>query len=151
MVKEINAKTFDKVVLQAKRPVLVEVWAPWCGPCRAMAPVLETVATKFAGQAKVVKLNANQNRELVQQYKVIGIPTLLYFSHSRLVDRQTGAQTAAKIEQRLAPLLAFSAETAAKQEITGLFRWPTLRTIGLIGAGLGLLLLAGYVEQQFFG
>ncbi|MCB0153987.1 MAG: thioredoxin family protein, partial [Anaerolineae bacterium] len=101
--------------------------------------------------AKVVKLNADQNRELVQQYKVIGIPTLLYFSHSRLVDRQTGAQTAAKIEQRLAPLLGFSADTAAKQEITGLFRWPKPRTIGWIGAGLGLILLAGYVGQQFFG
>lgn len=121
---QVNTRNFQARVLNAKRPVLVEVWAPWCGPCRAMTPVLNNVAQKFDGQAQVVKLNADNNRDLVQRYKVLGIPTLLYFSHGKLVDRKTGAQSEQAITRRLTPLLHFSAEEANRREITGLFRWP---------------------------
>ncbi|MCG3209436.1 MAG: hypothetical protein FOGNACKC_03061 [Anaerolineae bacterium] len=124
MVAEVNAKNFATRVLKAKQPVLVEVWAPWCGPCRAMAPVLENVAREFSGTAQVVKLNADNNPELVRQYKVMGIPTLLFFSHGKLVDRKTGAQPEAAITRRLTPLLNLTAEEASRQEITGLIKWP---------------------------
>lgn len=124
MVAEVNAKNFAARVLKAQQPVVVEVWAPWCGPCRAMAPVLEEVAREFAGKAQVVKLNADNNPELVKQFKVMGIPTLLFFSHGKLVDRKTGAQSGPAITHRLTPLLNLSAEEATGREITGLIKWP---------------------------
>lgn len=124
MVAEINAQTFEKKVLQARQPVLVEVWAPWCGPCKAMVPVLEKIAAEHTGQAQVFKLNADDNSELVKQFKVIGIPTLLFFAHGRLVDRKTGMQSEQAISRRLSPLFNYSADDAAQQEITGLFKMP---------------------------
>jgi len=124
MVAELNAKTFETKVLRAKKPVLVEVFAPWCGPCKVMAPVLDGVAKEFSGQAQVYKINIDNHRDVVQPYKVLGVPTLLYFSHGRLVDRKTGGASAEAIEKKLTPLLNLSEADAAGQEITGLFRWP---------------------------
>jgi thioredoxin 1 len=124
MITEISAKKFEAKVLKADKPVLVEVWAPWCGPCKAMAPVLDNVAKEFNGKAQVIKLNADKNPELVKQFKVMGIPTLLFFSHGKLVDRKTGAQSEEAITRRMQPLLNLSAEDAARREVTGLIRWP---------------------------
>ena len=124
MVAEVNSRTFENKVLNAKMPVLVEVWAPWCGPCKAMAPVLNNISKEFSGKAKVVKLNADKNPELTRKYKVMGLPTLLYFSHGRLVDRKMGLQAEPVIVKRLTPLLEFSDEDAMSREINGLFRIP---------------------------
>lgn len=124
MVTEISGKNFETKVLKANKPVLVEVWAPWCGPCKAMAPILENVAKEFNGKAQVIKLNADKNPELVKQYKVMGIPTLLFFSHGKLVDRKTGVQSEDAIARRIQPLLDLSAEEAARREVTGLVKWP---------------------------
>ncbi|RME76701.1 MAG: thioredoxin [Chloroflexi bacterium] len=146
MVQEISAKTFEQKVLKTGQPVLVEVWAPWCKPCQAMAPVLEAVAQKFKGQAHIYKLNADQNPDLVRQYRVMGIPTLLFFRHGRLVDRKMGLQDEPAITRRLTPLLEMSAETAAAQEITGLFRWPRRKMVWL---GIGTTLLAAGVLWQW--
>jgi thioredoxin-like negative regulator of GroEL len=107
-----------------------------------MAPVLEDVSKQIAGQAVVVKLNAEQNQELVRQYSVIGIPTLLFFSHGRLVDRKTGLQSAQAIARRLTPLLHFSADEAAGREITGLFRLPA-RPHMWLAAALGITAMLG--------
>jgi thioredoxin 1 len=114
MVAKVTPATFETQVLKSSQPVVVEVWAPWCGPCRAMAPILEQAACQFTGQARFMKLNADEHPELVRQYKVLGIPTLLYFSHGRLVDRGTGLQSAEAIAKRLTPLLSLSAEAAAE-------------------------------------
>lgn len=124
MVAELNAKTFKSKVLHADKPVLVEVFAPWCGPCKVMAPVLEDVAKEFSGQARVYKINIDNHKDVVQPYKILGVPTLLYFSHGRLVDRKTGGASAQIITDKLTPLLNLSEADAANQEISGLFRWP---------------------------
>lgn len=142
MVSDVSAITFEEDVLQVNEPVLVDIWAPWCGPCRAMAPTLEKVAQQFLGQARVVKLNADENPDLVRQYKVLGIPTLLYFSHGKVVDRQIGLQSEQAISRRLSPLLTLGADEAASREISGLFRRPAAWILWLVG-GVGLIAVAG--------
>jgi thioredoxin 1 len=127
MVGEVSIDTFDYSVLEAELPVVVDVWAPWCGPCRMQGPIFEEAAQQFADEARFVKLNADDNQELVRQYKVMGIPTMLFFRHGRLVERKTGVQSADAIAKRLSALLTMTPEQAEKQEITGLFRWPFRR------------------------
>ncbi|MCB9419051.1 MAG: thioredoxin [Ardenticatenaceae bacterium] len=127
MIQEVNADIFEKDVLGAGLPVVVDVWAPWCGPCRMQAPIFEEAAQQFDGEALFVKLNADENQELVRQYKIMGIPTMLFFRYGRLVERKTGVQSAEAIAKRLSGLLSMTPEQAEKQEITGLFRWPFRR------------------------
>lgn len=127
MIQDVNDAIFERDVLAAELPAVVDVWAPWCGPCRMQAPIFAEAAQRFAGEVLFVKLNADENQELVQQYKVMGIPTMLFFRHGRLVERKTGVQSAEAIAKRLEPLLLMTPEQAEKQEITGLFRWPFRR------------------------
>jgi thioredoxin len=127
MIQDVNADIFDNDVLGAEKPVVVDVWAPWCGPCKVQAPIFKEAAQQFADEALFVKLNADDNQALVQQYKVMGIPTMLFFRHGRLVERKTGVQSVEAIAKRLEPLLTMTPEQAEKQEITGLFRWPFRR------------------------
>ena len=127
MIQEVNADIFDDAVLETDKPVVVDVWAPWCGPCRMQAPIFAEAAQQFADEALFVKLNADDNQDLVRQYKVMGIPTMLFFRHGRLVERKTGVQSADAIAKRLSALLPMTPEQAEKQEITGLFRWPFRR------------------------
>ena len=140
MIQKLNGNSFEKKVLQVTEPVVVDVWAPWCGPCRVMEPEFEGAAEKFKGQARFYKLNADDNPDLVRQYNVMGIPTTLYFRHGKLVARKTGVQSAEAIARKLKPLFEMSAEMADQQEMTGLFarskRW-------IIGAAGGLLLVVG--------
>jgi thioredoxin len=127
MIQDVDAGIFDSNVLEADKPVVVDVWAPWCGPCRMQAPIFEEAAQQFANEALFVKLNADDNQELVRQYKVLGIPTMLFFQHGRLVERKTGVQSAEAIAKRLSTLLTMTPEQAEKREIKGLFRWPFRR------------------------
>jgi thioredoxin 1 len=124
MIAEINSKSFERQIQNSKTPVVVEVWAPWCGPCKAMAPALENVAKNYTGKIQVLKLNADNNQELLKQLKVIGIPTMLFYSHGKLIDRKTGMQSEQAIINRLEPLLELTPAEAADREITGLLRWP---------------------------
>src|ERR1051325_348963 len=79
IVKEVTDKNFESDVLNSDRPVLVDFWAPWCAPCRMLAPTVEDVAKKFEGRAVVVKLNVDDNSQVSQRYGIKGIPTLILF------------------------------------------------------------------------
>ena len=88
---------FAAVVEKATIPVLVDIWAPWCGPCRMVSPALEQLATEMAGQLKLVKLNTDENPQVSQRFNVLSIPTLLLFNDGEVVDRQVGAAPAATL------------------------------------------------------
>jgi thioredoxin 1 len=90
-VKKVNEENFQEVVLQSEVPVLVDFWAEWCGPCRTLAPIVEGVAEQYAGAARVVKLNVDDNPSLVQRYRVQAIPTLILFQDGEEKERIIGA------------------------------------------------------------
>jgi thioredoxin 1 len=87
----VNDNTFEQAVLKSKIPVLVDFWAPWCGPCRMVAPSLETLAQEFAGRLLVAKVNTDDNPEWAVRYGVQGIPTMLFVRDGKVVQEQVGA------------------------------------------------------------
>jgi thioredoxin 1 len=99
MVAPVSDKSFQADVLQSKEPVLVDFWAEWCGPCRAVGPVLEEVAGELQGKLKIVKLNVDENPETAAKYGIQSIPTLMIFKNGEMASRQIGASPKAKIVQ----------------------------------------------------
>ena len=100
-VTELTEKNFDAEVLQSAEPVLVDFWAPWCGPCRMIAPVVEELATENAGTLKVVKINIDESPNLAASYGVSSIPTLMIFKHGEVVDRFVGAQSKSRLQNAI--------------------------------------------------
>lgn len=92
-VMEISEPQFDQEVLQATLPVLVDFWAPWCGPCKMLGPVLEEVAAANDSRLKVVKVNVDENPDLAQEYEVMGIPAMFLFKGGQIIDSFTGAMS----------------------------------------------------------
>jgi len=92
-IKIVTDETFDREVLQNPRPVIVEYWAQWCGPCRQVAPVLEAIASEHPGQVDVVKLNTDENPVTTQRYQVLAIPTVAVFSGGQVVKQVLGARS----------------------------------------------------------
>jgi thioredoxin 1 len=103
---EINEANFESEVLKSSVPVLVDFWAPWCGPCKMLAPVLDQIAGELAGRLKVVKVNVDENGNLAGQFNVQSIPTLCYFAKGELKDQSIGAASKKAILGKIEPLLA---------------------------------------------
>lgn len=100
-IEEVNDDNFAQVVLDSERPVLVDFWAQWCGPCRALAPIVEAVAEQYAGSAQVVKLNVDDNPSVVEKYRIQAIPTLIVFRDGEEKKRILGAVSREEIARAI--------------------------------------------------
>ena len=103
---ELSSANFDAEVLQSEVPVLVDFWAPWCGPCRMMAPVLDAMAAKYEGKVKVTKVNVDEAGDIAGRYGIRSIPTLMIFKGGEQVETVVGAVPEAELSQRLDKVLA---------------------------------------------
>ena len=104
-IRPVTDATFESEVLRSPRPVIVEYWAPWCGPCRQVAPVLEAIASEHAGQVDVVKLNTDENPATTQRYHVLAIPTVAVFSGGQVVKQVLGARSKSALLRDFADVL----------------------------------------------
>ncbi len=101
----ITDSTFENEVIKSDRPVVVDFWATWCGPCKMIAPILEEVATEYDGKLKVAKMDVDANTTIASQYSIMSIPTLLFFKNGQLVDQVIGAIPKAQLLKRLSKIL----------------------------------------------
>lgn len=104
-VMEVTTATWDQEVLNAPGLVMIDFWAVWCGPCRMIAPTVEELAKEFSGQVKVVKLNTDENPDIASRYKIMGIPTLMFFKAGQKVDQIVGAVPKPQLKAKLEGLL----------------------------------------------
>ena len=95
--------SFDKDVLNSDVPVLVDFWAPWCGPCKAMTPTVDALATEYAGKIKIGKMNTDENPATPMRYQVRGIPTLLLFKGGKVVEQRVGGMSKPDLVKMIAP------------------------------------------------
>src|SRR4051794_20473003 len=100
-VRELDDAMFQDVINRGARPILVDFWAPWCPPCRALAPTIEAIAGQFDGRADVAKLDVDRNPEAAAAHGITSIPTVLIFRGGRVVDRIAGLQSRARYERAL--------------------------------------------------
>jgi thioredoxin 1 len=104
-VLEVNDANFDQEVLRSELPVLVDFWAVWCGPCKAIAPIVDSVASTYAGKLKVVKVNVDQNGATPSRYGIRGIPALLFFKGGKVADQIVGYVPQSVVEEKIQRVL----------------------------------------------
>ncbi len=102
---KVSSDSWQKEVLEAEEHVLVDFWASWCGPCLMIAPVVEEMATEYAGKLKVVKLNTDENPDIASRYKIMGIPTLIFFKDGKIIDQIVGAVPKTQLKAKIDSLL----------------------------------------------
>jgi thioredoxin 1 len=100
-IKNVSDVSFDADVLKSSQPVLVDYWAAWCGPCKMIAPMLEEVATEFAGKVTVAKLNVDENQETAAKFGIRGIPTLMLFKDGKVAATKVGALSKSQLTEFL--------------------------------------------------
>jgi thioredoxin 1 len=108
----VTDAAFEETVLQSTLPVVVDFWAPWCGPCRMVAPTLEKIAKEQAGKLVIAKVNTDENPEWAMKYGVQGIPTMLFVAKGKIVHRQVGALPEHMLRQILEQFMEVTAEAA---------------------------------------
>jgi thioredoxin 1 len=105
-IKQVTDGDFQAEVLESEQPVLVDFWAPWCGPCRVVAPVLEEIADERGENLRVVKLNIDENQQTAMNYQILAIPTMVLFRNGQEAKRIQGAMPKKRLEAELEPALA---------------------------------------------
>lgn len=101
MAEQITDSNFEKLVLQSPIPVIIDFWAPWCGPCRAMSPVIDELADEYKGKALIVKMNVDENQATPGKYGIRAIPTIILFKNGEVVEQITGAVSKASLKELL--------------------------------------------------
>jgi thioredoxin 1 len=101
-ISNLTTDTFKNAVTTSTTPVLVDFWAPWCGPCKAIAPVLDELATEFAGQISIAKVNIDENESIAAEYGIRAIPTMLIFKGGKVVEQIVGMLPKAALKSKLA-------------------------------------------------
>lgn len=102
---EVNTNDFDNVVLKSDKLVVVDLWAPWCGPCKMVTPVLEEISNEYKGKVIIVKCNVDENPSIAAKYNISNIPTVLYFKNGSLINRQLGTAPKNSYKNKIDTLL----------------------------------------------
>jgi thioredoxin 1 len=102
---EVNNDTFETIVLNSDKPIMLDFWAPWCGPCKMVSPILDELATKYAGKITIAKVNTDENSDLAVKYSIQGIPTMIFIKEGQEVDRIVGASTATTYANKIDTML----------------------------------------------
>jgi len=105
MVLDVTDQNFDEEALKSTQPVLVDLWAPWCAPCRMVAPVVESLAKKYEGKFKFCRLNVDENQRTAAQYGIMSIPTLMFFKDGKVADTVIGAVPETVLQPKIEALL----------------------------------------------
>ncbi|NCB37283.1 MAG: thioredoxin [Erysipelotrichia bacterium] len=101
MALELNNTNFDTEVKNFSGSVLVDFWAPWCGPCRMMTPIIDSLATKYAGKVKIAKINVDDSPDIAAKFNVASIPTLIFFKNGQAIHTSTGVVPEAELENQI--------------------------------------------------
>lgn len=109
---KVDDKNWETEVMKAPELVLVDFWAVWCGPCQMVAPIVDELATEYAGKVRVRKLNTDENPEVAGRYQIMSIPTILFFKNGQLVERLVGARPKRQFKEMIDALLAKPSPTA---------------------------------------
>ena len=105
-ILDVTEQSFETQVLESEQPVLVDFWAEWCAPCRALAPTIKTLADEYEGRLRVAKVDADANPELAAKYSVLSLPTLLFINRGEVTGSLVGNQPKAKVAERIDAVLA---------------------------------------------
>jgi thioredoxin 1 len=105
MVVDVSDQTFESEIIKSSLPVLLDLWAPWCGPCRMVAPVIESLETKYDGKVKFCRLNVDENPQTAAKYRIMSIPTLMFFKNGEVANTVIGAVPERVLEPKLDALI----------------------------------------------